>query len=366
MQESAMGRRRFLTKAGGALLAGTTLPLLASSSVKANPKLKWRLTLAVNRTLPIWATGLQRFAEIVRELSRGEFDIRVFGADELIPGLGVFDAVKKGEVEMGHAASYYWVGKMAASPFFSTVPFGMSASGQKAWIEHGGGQKLWDELYNAEGVQGFICGSTGVQMGGWFRKEIKSVADLKGLKMRIPGVGGQVLAAVGGQPMLVPSGEIFTNLSTGVIDAAEWVGPYHDYLLGFHKAVKNYYYPGWQEPGAVLELIINKKAWESLSKEQRNIVRFAAKVVDHEMSVEWPAKDAEYLARIQKEGKVSLRKFPEPVLAALKTASLTVKTEMAKTSPLAGKIRDSYDKFQKTFSVYERHTSFALAEITST
>lgn len=355
-----MKRRKFLAKSVGVLGAavGTGLAIHAPNVI-AKKRYRWRMCLAIPKTLPIWGEGMVRFAKRVKTLSDGQLDIRVLGAGELVPGLGVFDAVRNGDVQMGHSASYYWMGKVPASPFFSTVPFGMPVVGQKGWIREGGGQKLWDELYHEQGLQGFVCGSTAVQMGGWFRKPINTLADLKGLKMRIPGLGGEVLKKLGGKPMLVPGGEIFSNLSTGVIDATEWVGPCHDYTMGFYKVAKHYYYPGWHEPGAVLELMINKKAWEGLPKDLQELVRMAAQATDYEMANSWPAKDAIFLEKIRAEKGVKISPFPKPVLQAASKAAAEAKSELARTSPLAGKIYSSYTKFQKTFAGYNDVTDFA-------
>lgn len=359
----SMKRRKFLGKAAG--IAGAAIGAGIATGVPyaiAKKKYRWRMVLAISKTLPVWGEGMVRFAKRVKSLSDGQLDIRVFGAGELVPGLGVFDAVRNGDVQMGHSASYYWIGKVPASPFFSTVPFGLPVVGQKGWIREGGGQKLWDELYNAQGLQGFVCGSTAVQMGGWYRKPINSLADLKGLKMRIPGLGGEVLKKLGGKPMLVSGGEIFSNLSTGVIDATEWVGPCHDYTMGFYKVAKHYYYPGWHEPGAVLELMINKKAWESLPKHLQEIVEVAAQATDFEMANSWPAKDALYLEKIRNETDVKISAFPAPVLAAAAKAADEAKSELGKTSALAGKIYASYSKFQKTFSSYNEVTDLAYLQ----
>lgn len=351
--------RRKVIKAGSGILAASALGA-TSLSAKTKKKFRWRLAMSVPKTLPIWGEQVQRFAEQAKKLSGGSLDIRVYGAGELVPAMGVFDAVKAGQIQMGHSASYYWQGKLPASVFFCTVPFGMDAMGMRSWLRYGEGQKLWDELYGSVGMMGLPAGNTGMQMGGWFKKEIKSIKDFSGLKMRIPGLGGKVLAKVGGKPMLVPGGEIFTNLSTGVIDATEWVGPYHDYILGLPKAAKFYYYPGWHEPGATLELMINKKAWQELPEDLQEMIRVLAKEIDGDIHSEWLARDAEYLQKIKSEGKVEFREFPADVLTALHKQSEIVKDEIAATSPLAKKIYASYTKFQKAYDSHYKVSQWAF------
>lgn len=331
-------------------------PVLAKSS----KKFRWRLVLSIPKTLPIWGEGVEAFASDVKEMSDGRLTIRVYGAGELVPALGVFDAVKAGQVEMGHSAAYYWQGKVPSSVFFCAIPFGLTTNGMRSWLEEGGGQQLWEEVYGAHGLLPMCAGSTGTQMGGWFNKEIKSVNDFKGLKMRIPGLGGKAIAKLGGKPVLMAGGEIFTNLSTGVIDATEWVGPYHDYTMGFHKAAKFYYYPGWQEPGAILELMINQKAWGELPKDLQAIVRSAATTMDRNIHARWLAKDAEYLEKIRNETKIKVLPFPEDVISALRKTSTEVINELVKNDPLSAKVNASFSAFQKRFEAHKRVTEDAL------
>ena len=225
---------------------------------------KWKMVTTWPKNFPGLGTAPERFAKNVALMSQGQLEVKVFGAGELVPALEVFDAVSGGTAEMGHGAGYYWKGKAPEAQFFTTVPFGMTAQEMNGWIHHGGGQALWEEVYAKFGLVPLAAGNTGVQMGGWFNKEINSVADLKGLKMRIPGLGGEVFKRIGGLPVLLPGSELFTALQTGAIDASEWVAPYNDLAFGLHKAAKYYYYPGWHEPGPALELIVRKEAFESL------------------------------------------------------------------------------------------------------
>ena len=276
----------------------------------------------------------------------------VFGGGELVPPLGVFDAVSSGTVEMGHGASYYWAGKVPAAQFFASVPFGLNAQSMNAWLYSGGGLKLWEEIYKPFNLKPFPAGNTGVQMGGWFNKEISSLDDLKGLKMRMPGLGGKVLAKAGGTPILVAGGEIYTNLDRGVIDATEWVGPFHDLKMGFYKAAKYYYYPGWHEPGTTLELMINTKAWGKLPPDLQAIVEAATYKANMWMISEFEAKNNANLQTLVEKHKVKLRKFPDSVIDGLKKLSTQVLEEMASKDPTSKKVYESFKKFKKNISAW--------------
>jgi TRAP-type mannitol/chloroaromatic compound transport system substrate-binding protein len=308
--------------------------------------------MVIPKTLPIWGPGVVNFASKVKVMTSGKLDIKVYGAGELVPALQTFDAVKSGSVQMGHSSAYYWQGKLPASVYFTSVPFGMNSLGMKSWLLEEG-QALWDELYKPHGVFSLSAGNTGIQMGGWFNKKINGPEDFKGLKMRIPGLGGKVVEKLGGSPTLVAGGEIYTNLATGVIDATEWVGPYHDYIMGFHKAAKYYYYPGWHEPGSALELMISQKAWNTLPKEYQEIIRISAKALDHDLHAQWLAKDSEYFQKIKNETKVKVLPFPESVIVKFKAFAFQLRGELGKTSPLAQRITDSFNSFQKRYEAYQ-------------
>ncbi|MCP4220427.1 MAG: TRAP transporter substrate-binding protein, partial [bacterium] len=286
-----MERRDFLKKAGTSTAAAiataagatTLLGCKKESAKKQKPAAavtkktyEWKMVTTWPPNLPLLQTGAERFAKRVGELSDGRLKIKVFAGGELVPPMGVFDAVSKGSVEAGSGAAYYWAGKVRAAQWFTAVPFGLNAQGMNAWFYGGDGLKLWDEAYAPFNLIGRPVGNTGVQMGGWFRKEINSIEDFNGLKMRIPGLGGKVVAKAGGTVVLLPASEIFTSLERGVIDATEWVGPMHDLRMGFYKAAKYYYYPGWHEPGTCLEAMFNKKAYESLPKDLRQILESVA------------------------------------------------------------------------------------------
>lgn len=350
-----MSRRSFLKNL--ALGSAAAWPLLQTSKAFGATKQRWRLALGVPKTMPIWGEGMQRFAEIVQKLSGDQLQIKVFGAGELVPALGTFDAVRSAEIQMGHSASYYWQGKIPASAFFTCVPFGMDAFGMLSWLISGDGQRLYDELMHPSGVTCLPCGTPGFQVMGWFNREINSIADLQGLKIRIPGLASQIYAKAGAKPVLLAGGEIFTSLATGVIDAVEWVGPYSDYVMGFQKAAKYLYGPGWQEPGALLELMINKQAWDSLSDQQQVAIKTASYETTLWMYSQWTSKNAEYLEKIIGEGTVQIRTLSPEVLQHLNKLSDEVVTEIASSSELAGRIYSSYLTFQR--QRYSNYQNFA-------
>jgi TRAP-type mannitol/chloroaromatic compound transport system substrate-binding protein len=246
----------------------------------------WRMVTTWPKNFPGLGTTAENFARLVNEMSAGRLQVRVYGANEIVPAMGVFDAVSSGSVEMGHGGSYYWRGKVPAAQFFTTIPFGMNAQEMNAWLHRGGGMELWREVYAPFNVLPFAGGNTGIQMAGWFNREIHSIRDLRGLRMRIPGIAGDVFNRAGGTSVNIPGGELYTALQTGVIDAAEWVGPANDLAFGFHQIARYYYYPGWQEPGSTLELIVNKTAYESLPRDLQKIITVAARAASTVSSAE--------------------------------------------------------------------------------
>lgn len=334
-----------------------------SAAVSETPEtarhFRWKLITTWPKNLPGLGTAVERFAENVRLMSNGRLDITVYGAGELVGAFEVFDAVSQGTAEMGNGASYYWRGKLPVAAVFSTIPFGMTAQEMNGWMRFGGGIELWRELYAPFGLVPLLAGSSGPQMGGWFNKEIESVADLKGLKMRIPGLGGEVLARVGGVPVVLPGSEVFTALQTGVIDATEWVGPYNDLTLGLHTAARFYYYPGWHEPGAAIETLINAKAWATLPKDLQVMVETAAQASSDDMLSEFTMRNAQALQTLVKEHHVQLRAFPADVLAALKVASETVVRESAAGDPLSERILASQREHQRVLEAYHDITERA-------
>lgn len=359
-----MKRREFLTTAAvaattaacsgkpGAADAGAAAGSSARTAKQA--EFRWKLVTTWPPNFPGLGTGATQFAETVEKCSGGRIRIKVYGAGELIPAFEVFDAVSRGTAELGHGASYYWKGKAESASFFTTVPFGLTATEMNAWLYFGGGLELWREVYKPFGVLPAPCGNSGCQMGGWFNKEINSVADLKGLKMRIPGLGGEVLARAGGTPVSLPGSEIFTTLASGGIDAAEWIGPYNDLAFGLYKAAKYYYYPGWHEPGSTLECVINQKAFDSLPEDLQQIVLTACRAVNDTMLAEFNARSIDALDQLVNVHKVQLRAFPSDVLKLLRELSQQILQEKAASEPLFRKVYESFSKFERGVANWTR------------
>ena len=341
-------KRRDILTAAGVGLAATALAGCKEDSGKAAPggagqaaapqqTFTWKMVTSWPKNFPGVGVGAENFARLVNEMSGGRLTVRVYAAGELVPALEVFDAVSRGTAEMGHGAPYYWKGKVPAAQFFCALPFGPNAQEMNAWLHHGGGMQLWEEVYKPFGVLPMACGATGVQTAGWFNKEINSVDDFKGLKMRTPGLGGEVLTKMGGTVVNMPAGEIFTALQTGAIDATEWIGPYNDLALGLHKASKYYYTPGWQEPNVTFELDVNLKAWETLPDDLKAIVRAAARAVNTDMLDDYNARNMEALEQLKTQG-VQVRRLPDAVLARLKEVAAEVVEASAAADPVAGKV----------------------------
>ncbi len=278
-------------------------------------------------------------------MSGGRIEIQIFAAGELVPAFEVLDAVSRGTIQLGHSAPIYWRGKLPAAQIFGSIPFGMLADEFNAWVYHGGGMELWREAYAAQNVVPFLAGQTGPQMGGWFNREINSVDDLVGLKMRIPGLGGEVMQRAGVLPVNLPGSEIYTALQTGAIDATEWVGPYNDLAFGLHEAASYYYYPGWQEPSGQLELLVSAEAYASLSEELQEIVAVACMAEADFVFAEFNTRNNQALKTLIEEHGVELRRFPDDVLAALKSYSTEVMDELADSDPLLARVYDSYRTF---------------------
>jgi TRAP-type mannitol/chloroaromatic compound transport system substrate-binding protein len=305
----------------------------------------WKIITTWPKNFPGLGTAAENFSRMVDEMSNGRLTARVYGAGEIVPAFEVFDAVSQGVADAGHGAAYYWKGKIPSSVFFTSVPFGLNAQEINAWLHMGGGLELWREAYAPANLIPFAGGNTGVQMAGWFNKEINSVADLKGLKMRIPGLAGEVFAAVGGSPIRIPGGELYTSLQTGVIDAAEWVGPYNDLALGLHEVAKYYYYPGWHEPGAMLEFIVNKQSFEALPEDLQAIVTAASRAANQMMLDEYTARNNNALRQLIDVHGVQLRRLPDDVLAALWRGSEQVMQDLVAEDPMAAKVYVSYKAF---------------------
>jgi TRAP-type mannitol/chloroaromatic compound transport system substrate-binding protein len=332
--------------------AGGGRVLSSGPGVGNGERFEWKLVTTWPKNLPGLGTAPETFARLVGELSDGRLTVRVYGAGEIVPALGVFDAVSGGVAEMGHGASYYWKGKIPAAVFFTAVPFGMTAQEMNGWLHYGGGEALWRETYAPFGVVPFAGGSTGVQMAGWFNREINSTEDLRGLKMRIPGLAGEVFTAAGGTAVNIPGGEVYTSMQTGVIDAVEWVGPYNDLALGLHEVAEYYYYPGWHEPGAMLEFIVNADALAALPEDLKAIVRDAARATNQDMLDEFTARNNASLETLLKEHEVKLRRLPDDVLALLKEKSDEVMARLVAGDPMARKVYASYREFLDAVRAY--------------
>ncbi|MEM7077347.1 MAG: TRAP transporter substrate-binding protein [Pseudomonadota bacterium] len=344
-----------LTLSAGLSLAGcgpAQEPAASGGTAAPSTVYRWKLITTWPKNFPGLGMGPERLADKLRVMSNGRLDIKVYGSGELVGPFEVFDAVSQGTAQMGHGAAYYWRGKIPYAAMFATVPFGMTAQEMNGWLHYGGGMELWRKAYAPFGLVPFATGNTGVQMAGWFNKEINSVNDLRGLKMRIPGLGGEVLKRAGGLPVALPGSEIFTSLQTGVIDATEWVGPFNDLALALHTVAEFYYYPGWHEPGPTLETLVNKQAWDSLPPDLQMMIDTATRAINEDMLSEFTARNNAALRTLVDEHGVQLRRLPDDVIAALKTAAEEVVAEAAGEDPLAQEIYASYMRFLADVRAY--------------
>lgn len=332
-----------------------------ASETKA--KYEWKLVTSWPKNYPGLGLAPENFARLVNQMSNGRMKIHVYGAREIVGPLEVFDAVSSGSVEMGHSGAYYWKGKIPAAVFFTSVPFGMNQQEYGAWLHYGDGLALWREAYAPFNLIPFAGGNTGVQMGGWFNRELKSVADLKGLKMRIPGLGGEVFSRAGGIAQNIPGGELYTSLQTGVIDATEWVGPYNDLAFGFHQIAKYYYYPGWHEPGPGLEFIVNKQRYETLPPDLQKIIEVATRAVNQDMLDEYTANNSRALKELINKHKVDVRPFPADVLATLRQYADEIYREQAERDPFFAKVYENYLDFLAGTRAYMKISEEAYYEL---
>lgn len=310
-------------------------------------KYKWKMVTSWPKNFPGLGMGPENFSKYVEKMSAGRLTVKVYGAGELVPGLEVFDTVSQGTVQMGHSGAYYWKGKIPAAQMFSAIPFGMTATEMNAWLHYGGGLELWEALYKPFGLIPMAGGNSGGQFAGWFKKEINSVDDLKGLKMRMPGLGGEVLKRAGAIPINLAGGEIFSSLQSGALDASEWVGPYNDLAFGFHQAAEYYYSSIWHETGTTLEFMINEKAFNELPEDLQEIVRVAARAVNQDMLDEYTARNSNALKTLVNEHNVQLKQFPDEVLLALKNHTKNVLADEVKNDKDFAKVWQSYNAFLK-------------------
>lgn len=355
--------RRDLVK-GAAMLAAGSAVLGAPAIVKAEKKFNWRMTTTWPSGLPFFQTGpgsATDFAKRVEEMSGGRISIRVYSAGELVPAFEGFDAASSGrQVQLNHGCAYYWSGKSFAAQYFTTVPFGMTFQGHNAWINEAGGYELYEEVYRPFNLVPFVVGCTGVQPVGWFRQPIESLADFQGLNIRIPGLAGDIYSAIGANPRLLPGGEIFAALERGVLDAAEWVGPYSDRALGLHNAAKYYYSSGWHEPATSTEVVINREAWDSLPADLQAIVRNAAAACNISSHVWLEARNAEALHDLVTNHGVQFGPLPDDVIDALLEATKTILSEQAAKDPMVKKVHESYFNFKDNHDRWQANSETAF------
>jgi TRAP-type mannitol/chloroaromatic compound transport system substrate-binding protein len=353
-------RRKFLgnaaigTASAAALGACTQTNTTAESTAQTTdlPQIRWRMATSWPKSLDTIYGGAQTVCDRISAMTDGRFTITPFAAGEIVPGLQVLDAVQAGTVECGHTASYYYVGKNPALGFGTTVPFGLNAQQQNAWLYHGGGLEAMHKLYADFGAINFPAGNTGVQMGGWFKQQINSVSDLNGLKMRIPGLGGEVMSRLGVNVQVLPGGEIFLALERGAIDAAEWVGPYDDEKLGLNDAAQYYYYPGWWEPGATLEVQVNRAEWDKLPKEYQEIFQEAARDANLNMLAQYDTLNREALERLV-SGGTQLIAYSQEILQAAQEAAFELYEENAAQDATFKEIYEQWRGFRE--QIYEWH-----------
>jgi TRAP-type mannitol/chloroaromatic compound transport system substrate-binding protein len=338
-----MKRRNFIAGA----TAGALTPFVASASAAVvTPQVKWRLTSSYPPSLDTIYGGAEILAHRVAELTEDRFQIRVFGPGDLVPGLQVLDAVQAGTVECGHSAGYYYVGKHKAFAFDTSVPFGLTARQQNAWMYAGGGLELMRELFAEYNVLNFPGGNTGAQMGGWFRREVNTMADMKGLKMRIPGIGGEILGELGVLPQTLAGADIYPALERGAIDATEWIGPYDDEKLGFYKVAKHYYFPGFWEPGPQLSFYVNRDAWAQLPKSFQSAFEVACAEVNAKMLAAYDARNPVAMARLINRG-VKLHRYPQEIMQKAQEVAFQFYSDESAKNPLFKKIYTHWSQFRR-------------------
>ncbi|MEQ8266280.1 MAG: TRAP transporter substrate-binding protein [Parvibaculum sp.] len=336
-----MKRREFL---GGAAAGAVALPALVTSA-RGDDAIQWRMATSWPKGAPGVGVNAQRLADRIGAMSGGRLTVKLYGAGEIVPPFEVFDAVSQGVCEMGHGTPYYWQGKNPVFHYFTGVPFGLMAHEMAGWLTFGGGQALWEEAYAPFGVTPFYAGSSGVQAGGWFNREIKTLDDLKGLRFRIAGLGGEVMRRLGASVVLTPPGEIFTSMKSHTIDAAEWVGPWNDMAFGLNKVARYYYLPAFHEAGPALELMVNSAAFATLPDDLKEIVKGAALATAGETLPDFTFHNIEAFAGLMAEGGTEPRTWPEPVAAAMAKVSGEVLAELSLTSDLAGRVAASYGDY---------------------
>jgi TRAP-type mannitol/chloroaromatic compound transport system substrate-binding protein len=348
MEIAMTTRRNFVTGAG---LAGA---MLAAPAIARAATMKWKMVTSWPKRLPGPGMSAERIATRIRALSGGRIDITVYAAGEVVPAFGVLDAVGNGVADIGHSASFYWQGKMPAAAFYTTVPFGLTPQEHVAWIDAGGGQALWDELYKPFGVKPFMGGNTGICMGGWFRHKLNSLSDLHGIKLRSLGLGGEVYRRLGATPQTTPPAEILTSLQSGVLDAAEFVGPGTDIALGLYRVAPFYYYPGFNKPNGTGECIVALKRWQALDAELKAIVQHACAAEANYALAEMERLNAQALRSLVTQHNVKLTAFPADLVAAARKQADDVLGELSKRNAVTAKIHDSYMAFRAHTAPWSR------------
>jgi TRAP-type mannitol/chloroaromatic compound transport system substrate-binding protein len=360
-----MERRRFIVKAGGTLAAAGAAAVVEAPHVIAQAKVQWRMSTAFAPSLDLHHTVAQGFAKAVDEMSGGRFRIEVRAGGEIMPPFECFDATSKGTIQAFFAAPQYWIDREPALEWFGTIPFGMNCQGMAAWFYQGDGLKLWEEAYAPYNLVPRPAYPVAPQVGGWFRKKINAIGDLKGLKMRIPNLGGKVCARAGATTVLTPGGEIYAALERRVIDAAEFVAPHEDMKLGLHRTARYYYYPGWHEPGTMNDFGFNKKAYEALPMDLRRMLDHAAAAAQVHSSTDYHTKNAIALERLRTEfkDKVEIVQFPAPLLRDLRKVAAEVVKEESEKTPMARKVHASYTKFQAQLAGWARISEGAYHQL---
>jgi TRAP-type mannitol/chloroaromatic compound transport system substrate-binding protein len=354
-EDGTMKRRQFIQAAGVGLAAGA---VAAPAIAQTLPEVKWRLTSGFPKSLDTIYGAAEVFAKYVSEATDGRFQVQVFAAGEIVGTFQAADAVGNGTVEMAHTASYYYVGKDPTFALATAIPFGLNSRQMNAWLYHGGGQDLLNEFYAKHNIHALPGGNTGCQMGGWFRKEIKTVSDLQGLKMRIGGLAGQVIQKLGAVPQQIAAGDIYPALERGTIDAAEWVGPYDDEKLGFNKVAPFYYYPGWWEGGPELHFMFNTAKWNALPKTYKAIAAAAAGYANIDMQAKYDARNPAALRRLL-SGGAQLRPYPQEIMEASLKASNELYEDLSTKNPDWKKVYESYRNFRT-----EQYLWWQVAEYT--
>lgn len=343
-------------------MAATAVAAPTVAPAVAQERREWTLVTSWPKGAPGPGTTAQRIADDITKLSDGRLTVTLYGAGELVPALEVFDAVSRGVAQIAHTASLFWSGKLPTSPYFTAVPFGLTPDGHTAWIEQGGGQALWDELYAPAGLKPFQAGNSGMQMGGWFKREINSLEDLKGLKMRIPGLGGQVMRRLGVTAVSTPPGEILPALQSGAIDAAEFLGPWSDRALGLDKAAPYYYWPGFHEPNGAAECLVGREAWDALPEDLQGLVATVCAAENQRGLAEADWQNALTLEAMVGEGRVQLRRYPDALLAAAGAAAREVLAELAAADPLNARIHESYENARRLWLGWGRVARHAILD----